>query len=53
MDRLLVIKLDNGSTLEAKAPAELEVKPHDTCVFRRDFYTDAGESIARQWLKAS
>ena len=45
MDRLLVIKLDNGSTLEAKAPAELEVKPHDTCVFRRDFYTDAGEVV--------
>ncbi|MBS1371812.1 MAG: hypothetical protein HPZ91_17845 [Lentisphaeria bacterium] len=45
MDRLLVIKLDNGSTLEAKAPAELEIKLHDTCVFRRDFYTDAGEVI--------
>lgn len=45
MDRLLTIKLDNGSSLEAKAPAELELKPHDICVFRRDFYTDAGEFI--------
>jgi len=45
MDRLLTIKLDNGSLLEAKAPAELELKPHEICVFRRDFYTDAGEMI--------
>ena len=45
MDRLLTIKLDNGSLLEAKAPAELEFKLHDICVFRRDFYTDAGEVI--------
>lgn len=45
MERLLTIKLDNGSSLEAKAPAELELKLHDICVFRRDFYTDAGEVI--------
>ncbi len=45
MNRLLLIKLDNGSTLEVKAPAELEFSPHDTCVFRRDFYTDAGEIV--------
>ena len=45
MDRLFIIKLDNGSTFEAKAPAGLEVKLHDTCVFRRDFYTDSGEVV--------
>ena len=45
MDRLLTIKLDNGSSFEAKAPAELELKLHDICVFRRDFYTDAGEFV--------
>ncbi|MDR0933159.1 MAG: stage 0 sporulation protein [Victivallales bacterium] len=45
MDRLFIIKLDNGSELEVKAPAELELKLHDTCVFRRDFYIDSGEII--------
>lgn len=45
MNRLLTIKLDNGSTFEVKAPAELELKLHDTCVFRREFYTDSGEII--------
>ncbi len=43
MDRLLVIKLDNGSSFEAKAPDGVDVKLHDTCVFRRDFYTQASE----------
>ena len=45
MDRLFIIKLDNGSTFEAKAPSGVEVKLHDTCVFRRDFYTDSGEIV--------
>ena len=45
MDRLLIIKLDNGSTFEAKAPDGVAVKLHDTCVFRRDFYTDSGEVV--------
>ena len=45
MDRLLVIKLDNGSSFEAKAPDGVDVKLHDTCVFRRDFYTDSGEVV--------
>lgn len=45
MDRLLVLQLDNGRTLEAKAPAELEWKLHDICVFRREFYIDTGEIV--------
>ncbi len=45
MDRLYTIKLDNGSTLEVKGTGELEIELHDSCVFRREFYTDLGEVI--------
>lgn len=47
MDQLFAVKLDNGSTLEVRAPEELALKPHDNCVFRRDFYTDMGEVVRR------
>ena len=47
MDQYFSVKLDNGSTLEVKAAEELNFQPHDTCVFRRDFYTDLGEIIRR------
>ncbi len=47
MDQLFAVKLDNGSTLEVRAPEELALSPHDSCVFRRDFYTDLGEVVRR------
>ena len=47
MDQYFSVKLDNGSTLEVKAPEELGFQPHDVCVFRRDFYTDLGEIVRR------
>ncbi len=43
MDQFFAVKLDNGSSLEIKADAELGLQVHDFCVYRRDFYTDLGE----------
>ncbi len=52
MDQFFAVKLDNGSTVEIKAQAELGLKPHDLCIFRREFYTDMGE-ITRELAKAA
>ena len=52
MDQFFAVKLDNGSSVEIKAQAELGLKPHDLCIFRREFYTDMGE-IARELEKAA
>ncbi|MBR2374106.1 MAG: stage 0 sporulation protein [Lentisphaeria bacterium] len=43
MERVFLLKLENGATLEARAEISLEISPHDKCVFTRDFYTDMGE----------
>lgn len=45
MDQIFAVRLDNGSTLDIKAAAELGLQPHDFCVFRREFYTDLGEIL--------
>lgn len=50
MDQFFAVKLDNGSSVEIKAQAELGLKPHDLCIFRREFYTDMGE-IAGNWKR--
>ena len=42
MERIFLIKLENGAAVEARADINLEIKPHDTCVFTKDFYTDMG-----------
>ncbi len=42
MDQYFLIRLDNGSTAEIKADSGLELKVQDSCVFKRDFYTDMG-----------
>ena len=42
MEEYFIIKLENGSSLEVRSPAELHLKPHDRCVFRKDHYTDLG-----------
>ena len=42
MERVYLIKLENGASVEARADINLEISPHDVCVFIRDFYTDLG-----------
>lgn len=42
MERIFLIKLENGAAVEARADINLEIKPHDACVFTKDFYTDMG-----------
>ena len=37
-----MLKLENGASVEARADINLEISPHDVCVFIRDFYTDLG-----------
>ncbi len=45
MDQYFSVKLDNGSSVDLKAAEELALQLHDSCVFRRDFYTDMGEIV--------
>ena len=45
MDQYFSVKLDNGSSVDIKAAEELALQLHDSCVFRRDFYTDMGEIV--------
>ena len=40
MEEYFIVKLENGSTVEVRSPAELGLKTHDQCVFRRDYYMD-------------
>ena len=42
MEEYFIVKLENGSTVEVRSPAELGLKIHDQCVFRRDYYMDMG-----------
>ena len=41
MDKIFVVKMGNGSTFEARCEEAVGVVSGDTCVFERDFYTDA------------
>ena len=41
MDKIYVVRMDNGSTFEARCDETIAVKPGDICIFERDFYTDA------------
>ena len=43
MEKIWVLKLENGSVLETHADSELGLKLHDICVFRKDFFEDLGE----------
>ena len=43
MDRIFLLKLDNGAKIEAKAGTGLEISAGDMCVFSKNFYTDLGE----------
>ena len=42
MERIFLLKLENGAAVEARADINLEIAPHDPCVFTKDFYTDLG-----------
>jgi len=42
VERIYLLKLENGASVEARADINLEISPHDVCVFIRDFYTDLG-----------
>ena len=42
MERIFLLKLENGAAVEARADINLEISPHDVCVFNKDFYTDLG-----------
>ena len=42
MERIFLLKLENGASVEARADINLEISPHDYCVFTKDFYTDMG-----------
>ena len=42
VERVYLLKLENGASIEARAEINLEIAPHDVCVFIRDFYTDLG-----------
>lgn len=42
MERIFLLKLENGAAVEARADINLEISPHDACVFTKDFYTDLG-----------
>ena len=45
MKRVYTIKLSNGTIFQACGEEELNLKPNDECVVRRDFYMDMGRII--------
>ena len=42
MERIYQIKLDNGASYQVRGDEALELKLHDECVVRKDFYLDYG-----------
>lgn len=42
MEKVWVIKLENGASLEVRGDEELALQRGECCVFRRDFYEDIG-----------
>lgn len=46
MIQIFALKLENGSTLEARCDMEkTDIRPGDVCVFQRDFHTDTAEVV--------
>lgn len=45
MERIYSIKLENGSSYQARGAEELELAFHDDCIIRKEFYTDLGKII--------
>lgn len=42
MEKVWIIKLENGASFEVRGAEELALKRGDQCVFRRDFYEELG-----------
>lgn len=42
MEKVWIIKLENGASFEVRGAEELSLKRGDICVFKRDFYEDLG-----------
>ena len=42
MEKVWILKLENGASLEVRGDEALGLKRGDLCVFRRDFYEDLG-----------
>jgi cell fate regulator YaaT (PSP1 superfamily) len=47
MEKVWVLKLENGASLEVRGEEDLGIKRGDLCVFRRDFYEDMGTAGAQ------
>ncbi len=45
MERIYTVKLRNGSTYQARGDEALELKVHDDCVIRKEFYFDFGAVV--------
>ena len=45
MEKIWLLKLENGATLEARADESIGLAAKDICVFNRDFYEDLGEVV--------
>ena len=45
MEQIFVLKLENGTVLEACAPEQVTVSVGSMCVFAKDFYTDLAEVV--------
>ncbi|MBR7121462.1 MAG: stage 0 sporulation protein [Lentisphaeria bacterium] len=46
MEKVWIVKLENGASLEVRGDGELDLKRGGQCVFRRDFYEDIGTVVA-------
>ena len=42
MEKVWIIRLENGASFEVRGAEELALKRGDQCVFRRDFYEELG-----------
>ena len=45
MDQFLLLKLNNGMTLEARADCAVSYEVGSKCLFAKDFYQDVAEII--------
>ena len=45
MEKIWVLKLENGASLECRGEESLNLTVRDVCVFKRDFFEDLGEIV--------
>ena len=46
MEKVWVVKLENGASYEVRGAEDFAFRRGDLCVFRRDFYEDIGRITA-------